>query len=483
MTLTAEKMALVELPPTLYGKLGGETSYDVYTKFGLPPRATPTLAGVLDSVGYPDVEQVTAFSHDKKGRFDYTRLSEKDTLFFSSITRTAPQTMELIRRYKKDRPDGIVVAGGMDASYRAEEWLKYCDVVVHGEGEKTLMELMERLEKEDELDGLEGISFKDSRGNITTNPKRELMTAKELSALPSPIYDQATVDGINIWALEQERGCPYECNFCLVTATYGRRIRDISPKKVANELRRMQQMKKTGVFFTGDNLAGNPRNAIEMLGAIKEARLYQDDRTAQVSVSAAEHPKLLQAMRSAGIKNLCVGIESINDDSLRDLGKPFKSIENTDAVRTFHDYGFWVHGMMMLGIDSDTPEVAKDTREWAKKNLDSLQLFIPTPVRGTPFWDKMEKEGRIITDDLSIYDAQHCVINPVGFTPHELQKTIFDMYEDFYSPKEAMKRLARTPSIKFTLEFLAWTKFWGGLRGITKNPQTLEHLEFLKNFT
>jgi len=156
------------------------------------------------------------------------------------------------------------------------------------------------------------------------------------------------------------------------------------------------------------------------------------------------------------------------------------SRQNSEAVKIFHDFGFWIHGMMMMGSDSDTPEVARETQAWANNNLDSLQLFIPTPLKGTPFWDRMISEKRIITNDLSLYDAQHCVIRPAHFTPFELQRTVFDIYDNFYSTKETAKRILRSPVPKFTMAFWAWSKLFGGLKGITRNPQTLEHLENLK---
>ena len=185
------------------------------------------------------------------------------------------------------------------------------------------------------------------------------------------------------------------------------------------------------VFLTGDNLAGNPKKAINMLETIIESNVYQNPRTVQISVSAAKNPKLLKAMGKVGINNLCVGFESITDGGLNDLGKPFSAKQNTEAAKTFRDYGFWVHAMMMVGTDNDTLETVKETVEWAKEYADSVQFFIPVPFKGTRFYDKLEREGRILTRDLSLYDAQHCVIQPKNISQGYYKKLFLRVIEIF----------------------------------------------------
>lgn len=78
--------------------------------------------------------------------------------------------------------------------------------------------------------------------------------------------------------------------------------------------------------------------------------------------------------------------------------------------------------MMMLGGDGDTPKTLKETLTWANQNLDSVQLFSPIPIPGTPFYNKMEEEGRILTKKWYLYDGTHVVVRPENFTPYELQK-------------------------------------------------------------
>jgi radical SAM superfamily enzyme YgiQ (UPF0313 family) len=135
------KITLVELPATQFGILNGNPAYDIYSIFKLPPRALPTLAAVLYREGFEDVEMVHPKFHGRNGRLgpeNWKRILESEVLGISAITRTAPQSMTLAERYKKINPNGIVIAGGMDPTYRIKEWLNHVDIVVRGEGEKTL---------------------------------------------------------------------------------------------------------------------------------------------------------------------------------------------------------------------------------------------------------------------------------------------------------------------------------------------------------
>jgi len=90
----------------------------------------------------------------------------------------------------------------------------------------------------------------------------------------------------------------------------------------------------------------------------------------------------------------------------------------------------------------------------------------------------MEEQGRILTKKWYLYDGQHVVTRPKNFTPYELQKTIFNMYEDFYSLRKALKRLKHSKDKNLALGILIYAKFSG--RKMLYNPQTSQHLEFLK---
>lgn len=486
-TITKQSaITLVELSPTLFGVLDGKPSFDVYSQFRLPARALHALEGVLRADDWQNVQSIMPAIHGKKGRLteeNHRRIRESAVLAIGSILRTTPQSMALVRLYKQANPDGIVIVGGTAPTFAIPEWLSVADVVVCGEGERTLSELMTRIEKGEGLEDLDGVAFKKGRQIVVTHPRR-LMTSEEMSRLPHPYYDERTRSRVRVATMETARGCPNNCNFCCVTEFYGGKYRAKSIDYVIDGLQRIQGMAGR-VFFVDDNFYGDPRRAMDMVNAIADSPVRRIMGTVQLTVKAAKDAAFLKALRKAGIWSVCLGIESVVDQTLKDYGKPASAEQNKEAARTFREAGFWVHGLMMLGGDGDTPESLKETSEWLNQNLDSIELFAPTPYQGTRFHARMQSEGRILTDDLSIYDGQHVVIRPNNLSAFQLQETITRIYESFYSWPRILQRTFNGPHKEFIhFKHNVTINSYVALRSISeclRDPQTRKYLEFLKS--
>lgn len=478
-------ITLIELPPTQFGVLNGDPAYDIYSLFRLPSRAIPVLEAVLRAKGWKNVVSINPFYDGENGKLtseNWERILNSEALLLSAITRTAPQSMELGKKYKLANPKGIVIAGGPDPTFRFEEWLSHVDIVVMGEGENTLSELMKRLGKNPgSLENIKGIAFK-KNGKIIVTEDRELISPEELGKLPYPHYGKNTREKVTTAIIETSRGCPRACKYCSVSRFYGRRYRVKPVEYVLKGIRQVKDMGGGGIFFADDNLAGNPEHAIELLEAITKAGLNSKSGTAQVTVEVIKNEKLLKALKNAGFKILCVGIEGLVDSTLKDLGKPYKAEQNKAAVAELRKRGFWVHGMLMPGGDGDTPEDLKQLKEWANRNLDSVQYFPIVPLPGTKFYEAMKEEGRILTHAWHLYDGHHVIVRPKHFTPARLQETIYEMYRSFYSPWESLKRLVKSPFWKWKLTIGAsvYANLLGGLKKVLYSPQSIAHLEFLR---
>jgi len=201
-------ITLVELPATQYGVLSGDLSFDIYSKSKLPARALPVLEAVLRAEKWENVKSICPLDGEngKLSSENLNRIFNSDIFGISSITRTSLQSMELARNYKLVKPDGIVIAGGPDPTFRIEDWLRDVDIVVIGEGEKTVSELMERLiEDPNNLDDINGLAFKKGKQIEITKP-RKLLTSEELSQIPYPFYNSKTKGKITTGVIETSRG-------------------------------------------------------------------------------------------------------------------------------------------------------------------------------------------------------------------------------------------------------------------------------------
>jgi len=482
-------ITLVELPATQFGILNGEISFDEYSHSKLPSRALHVLSAVLMNDGWKNTAMINPIYHGKDNKLtkeNFKRILSSNVLGISSITRTAPQSIWLAELYKANNPAGIVIAGGPDPTFRFEEWLRYVDVVVMGEGERTILDLMNQLMKNPEkLERVDGIAYKKNKKIIVTKPRR-LLSPEELSRLPHPYYDADTKKKISVSVIETSRGCPNNCEFCGVTKFYGGTYRRKSKEWIIEELKRIQSFAKT-IFYIDDNFVGSSKESmdqsIELLNAIADEGLNKRYCLAQVTIKAAKNQKLLRALKGAGISCLCIGIESINNETLRSLRKPYNSEQNKEAIKIFRKNGFWVHGMLMPGGDGDTEESLKELLKWSNENLDSVQFFPPGPLPGTDFHKRMEIEGSILTRDASLADGHIVCVRPKNFTPYQLQNIINKMYYDFYSWKNTFKRFPRSPNKVLTILLLWYTKIFGGIRKVVQSPALKNHIEFLKSIS
>jgi hypothetical protein len=139
-------------------------------------------------------------------------------------------------------------------------------------------------------------------------------------------------------------------------------------------------------------------------------------------------------------------------------------------VAAFHAHHIAVHGMFVLGLDTDTRASARDTTEFARlAGIDTLQMMVQTPLPGTRLWDRTQAEGRLITEDWSLFDGHHVVMRPEQMTALELQLSVLEAMKRFYSwpailssgitavtrQLPALARLAARPAVAARLPSIA----------------------------
>lgn len=305
----------------------------MFSIVNLPSRALPLLTEILKQDGWKNIQEINPKYHGTKNRLNennFDRIFDSDVLLASSISRTAPQTMYLLDLYKKVNPDGMAIVGGFDPSFRNTEWLKHADIVVQWEAEQTINKLMNALTKDpDSLDDILGISYITDSGMICENQRRSLLSSKDLDDLPLIKYDKKTVNGISTSPLETSRGCPFDCNFCTVTEFFGGIYRFYSINHVLDQFDYIndlgsKNMFVNNIFLTDDNVAGNPKRAKELFKQIAK-RNIKKPLVAELTVQAAYNQALLDIMKNARVETLCVGIESVIDETLKSYNKPFNA--------------------------------------------------------------------------------------------------------------------------------------------------------------
>ena len=154
--------------------------------------------------------------------------------------------------------------------------------------------------------------------------------------------------------------------------------------------------------------------------------------------------ELLGLMQRAGFDRVFVGFESIVPDALALYRKRQAVDDIRRAVRRFHRFGIKVHGMFMFGSDAEEPACMLDTTRFAlRERIDSVQFLILTPLPGTPLFDEMQRDGRLLSVDWSLYDTHHAVFRPTRMSAYGLMTGAFHAMGRFYSLAEILGRLVR----------------------------------------
>ena len=242
--------------------------------------------------------------------------------------------------------------------------------------------------------------------------------------------------------VQLSRGCPYDCSFCSVTGMFGRAMRYRDTDDIMSELLAYDS-RGVHIFFYDDNFSADPSRAKELLRAMKAAGTKFVWST-QVRVDAAHDSELLQLMQDTHCEVVYIGIESADAKGLEHVRKRQTVEEAARGLDAFRDHGIPVHGMFILGLDTDTRAVADGTLRFARRaGLTSLQALILTPLPGTRVFDRLEAEGRILFHDWSMYDAHHVVFRHPVMSPQELQKAQIDAHNRFYSRGRVIRDLLR----------------------------------------
>jgi len=323
-----------------------------------------------------------------------------------------------------------VVIGGPYASLSPEAVRPHCDVLVRGEME----EIAEKF-------------FSDLRSGDWQN--EYVGTRPELRTSPLPRWDLYPNRRAVMGTVQTSRGCPFECEFCDVIQYLGRKQRHKPVGQVLAELDQLYQLGYRTVFLADDNFTVYRSRAKELLVALRDWNARQSDGAirfnSQVSIDAAGDEEMLQMCADAGLTHVFIGIETPNEESLRESKKRQNLKKNlVDEIQRFIDFGISVDAGMIVGFDHDDLAIFSRQYEFAMQT--SVPIFtLGTLVapNATPLHARLAKEGRLVEDASEIIAAPwHTNIVPKSMTRDQLADGIQWLCNSLYLPEAFEQRVA-----------------------------------------
>lgn len=348
--------------------------------------------------------------------------ADADLVALTAMTPLAPRAYEIADSF---RSRGIsVVMGGYHASNLPDEALEHVDAVVVGEGELSWPRLLADFEQ----------------GTLQRIYRADGLIDTGLIPIPDRrIYDGKRYLFTN--TLQTTRGCPFDCEFCSVTAYYGRKYRKRPVASVLAELAELRK-KNSFLFFVDDNIVGDRAYARELFTGMTGMGFKW---LSHAPIDFARDGELIALAGQSGCVGMFVGFESLNDDNLAAMKKVTNQGRSyLDDARIFRDNGIGILGSFVLGYDGDTPAVFETTLRFCEEaRLEAAIFPVLTPFPGTRVRERLEQEGRIISNDWRDYDMDHVVFRPKGMGVEELQKGCDELNRSFYSFSSMWRRIAK----------------------------------------
>ena len=441
----------------------------------IPPLSLSYLAAVLRNAGV-EVQildhLVSLYSPNKLRR----KLAEFQPHMVGAtcVTLNYPIAARIMKVCKDYDPNIITMLGGPHVTFAIEETLlhaRWVDLLVIGEGERTLLELVGALQSGHDIHKVSGIAFRKDGKVVKTEARPPI---DDLDELPLPARDLLPLSKYQALGMPctviTSRGCPFRCIFCSGPRLFGRRVRFRDPELVVDEI---EQLNKGFGFeqinVVDDTFTLNHPHATAVCEEILKRNLkIRWNVFARADTVTTE---LLTIMRKAGCEWLLYGAESGNPDILKTIKKGTTPEILRRATQLATEAGVNVFNSFIFGLPGETPETARQSLDFAKELDDKYGakygFHILSPLPGTELYEKPREYGlRILSRNWAKYDANRPITETEGMSAElvrrfvgEYDKAIEYAIDDIRRRAEegdptCMQQMQQKASVEFTWKLL-----------------------------
>jgi radical SAM superfamily enzyme YgiQ (UPF0313 family) len=340
-----------------------------------------------------------------------------------AINTFSAQVFEAYAVADRLRRRGIKVAmGGLHITVRPDEACEHADFVFIGEGETVWPRAVEAI----------------ARGTAQPVWNAAHFPAVDVGSLPVPRYDLLAGRPYNRFTVQTSRGCPWRCDFCASNVMLRQRYRKRPVQDVIRDIEAVRRLRaRPFIEFADDNTFVDKAWGKELCRQLIPQRVRWFTET---DISVADDEELLHLMREARCRQVLIGLESPAAGPLRGIEqksdfKARRAAGYRKALRKIQAQGITVNGCFILGLDGHTPDIFEQVLDFALEvPLYDVQITVLTPFPGTPLYDRLLSEGRILApgrwDLCTLFDVNYV---PSNMTPDELRAGLYWLTERLYS--------------------------------------------------
>jgi len=397
-------------------------------KCNVPTACLPLLAALT-----PAGHEVTLVDENVED-IDFDKLAQADIVGLTGMIVQRARMREILTELKAR---GVfVVVGGPWVSVQEDYFDGLADAIFVGEAETTWPQFLGDWAK-----GCHQYRY-------------EQTERTDMTQVPVSRYDLLKTEHYVFGSVQFSRGCPFQCEFCDIIVTFGRKPRLKTSAQVIAELEAMRKENLSIAFIVDDNLIGNKAAVKVLLQDVhewQEREGYPFQFFTEASLNLAEDDELMELMIAANIAAVFIGIESPNEDSLKET-KKYQNVKKggtiVDRVRKVQDSGLEVWCGMIVGFDNDDARIFKEQVDFiAQTDIMHVMVGMLGAIPKTPLHARLMNEGRLDLDDEQTYGTN---VIPLSMSRDELRDGFIGLMRDLYDPDFYFDRLE---SLYLTREF------------------------------
>lgn len=388
-------------------------------KANLPVACLPLLAALT-----PPEHTVTLIDENVEP-LDFELLAKADVVGLTGMTVQRLRMREILSELK--RRGVCTVVGGPWVTVREDYFGDLADVIFVGEAEETWPRFLEEWQQ-----GRHARRY-------------EQVGKTDMTQVPTPRFDLLKMRHYMFGSVQFSRGCPFQCEFCDIIVTFGRRPRLKTSAQVIGELEALRAQKISIAFVVDDNLIGN-KKAIKVL--LRDLAAWQQDQGypmrlfTEASLDLAEDTELLRLLVEANFGSVFIGIESPNEASLREA-KKYQNVRRSgnmlDRIHAIQEAGLEVWSGMILGFDNDNPAIFDAQQEFLREaRIAHAMVGMLVAIPKTPLYERLAREGRLDPADVPEFGTN---VIPVGMSRQALRDGYVQVMKNLYEPEAFFRRL------------------------------------------
>ncbi|HEX8047416.1 DUF4070 domain-containing protein [Rhizobium sp.] len=388
-------------------------------KANLPVACLPLLAALTPA------EHTVTLVDENVEPIDYDLCAQADIVALTGMIVQRFRMTEILTELKKRHC--FIVVGGPWVTVKEDYFNEFVDVKFIGEAEETWPRFL--------LEWEEGRHA----GRYEQSDKTDMST------VPVPRFDLLKMDDYAVGSIQFSRGCPFTCDFCDIIVVFGRKPRIKTSAQIIAEMEALLAVGMDTAFIVDDNLIGNKKAIKEVLREVvawQERHHYPMTFLTEASIDLADDAELMQLMVDANIRVVFVGVETPNEEALRET----KKLQNLrkggtmlDKIHAIQQTGMEVWCGMILGFDSDDATIFEAQRVFIKDaRIVNAMIGMLAAIPKTPLYTRLEKEGRLDHADPPAFGTN---VIPLNLSRETLRDGYLSVLSDLHQPTAYFDRL------------------------------------------